>query len=80
VFSLVEMDNIVRRLVIDRFDHKHLNQDTEEFKQRNPTVENIASVIFGILQDHFRPAHLAGVRLFETPKTWVDVMASSAAE
>ena len=79
VFSLAEMDHIVRRRVIDRFDHKHLNEDTEEFNQRNPTVENIATVIFGLLEDQFAPARLAGVRLYETPKTWADVMASSRA-
>ena len=73
VFSLADMNKIVRQRVIDRFDHKHLNEDTDEFKQRNPTVENIAAAVFDLLEDQFAPARLAGVRLYETPKTWVDV-------
>ena len=40
----------VNESVIERFDHKHLNQDVEEFQNLNPTVENIASVIFNLLE------------------------------
>jgi 6-pyruvoyltetrahydropterin/6-carboxytetrahydropterin synthase len=76
LFLLAEMDKTVRHLVIDRFDHRHLNKDTEEFSRRNPTVENIAEVIFGLLDGKFAAAQLANIRLYETPKTWVDVSAA----
>jgi 6-pyruvoyltetrahydropterin/6-carboxytetrahydropterin synthase len=36
--------------VIDRFDHRHLNHELPEFKDRIPTVENIAKVIYGLLK------------------------------
>ncbi len=63
---------VVKRQVLDRFDHKHLNEDTEEFRSLNPTVENIARVIFALLVDHVTPARLERVRVYETPKTWAD--------
>lgn len=62
----------VRRNVLERFDHKHLNEDTEEFRDLNPTVENIARVVWGLLVNDVAPARLACVRVYETPKTWAD--------
>ncbi|MCL4160810.1 UNVERIFIED_CONTAM: hypothetical protein GTU68_066239, partial [Idotea baltica] len=43
---LSEMESTVKRLIIDPLDHKHLNEDVPEFSELNPTVENIATVIF----------------------------------
>ena len=62
----------VKQHVIDRFDHKHLNEDTDEFRDLTPTVENIARVVWGLLADHVAPARLVRVRVYETPKTWAD--------
>jgi 6-pyruvoyltetrahydropterin/6-carboxytetrahydropterin synthase len=63
---------VVKRRVLDRFDHKHLNEDTEEFRTLNPTVENIARVIFDLLVHELTPARLTSVRVYETPKTWAE--------
>jgi 6-pyruvoyltetrahydropterin/6-carboxytetrahydropterin synthase len=62
----------VRRNVLERFDHKHLNEDTTEFRDLNPTVENIARVVWGLLVADVSPARLTCVRIYETPKTWAD--------
>lgn len=67
-------ERIVHECVIERFDHRHLNVDCPEFAQLNPSVENIARVIFDLLAPHFpAPTHirprLARVRVWETPKT-----------
>ena len=64
-----EFESIVKREVIDRFDHKHLNEDTAEFARLNPTVENIAGVIWRLLAPRMAPARLVSVRVYETPKT-----------
>lgn len=71
-FPLTKMETIVRETVIDRFDHKHLNLDTPEFAELNPTVENIAKVIWGLLESQFSERQLYSVRVFETPKTWAE--------
>lgn len=72
LFPLPQLEQIVRTRVIDVLDHKHLNLDTREFAQRNPTVENIARAIWEMLDGAFAPARLRRVRVCETPKTWAD--------
>ena len=68
------MERVVAEHVIDRFDHKNLNVELEEFKDVVPSVENIAKVIYGILEPRFAEegATLASVTVWETPKTWCE--------
>lgn len=67
------VERLVDRLVIQRFDHKHLNLDTEEFGDGalNPSVENIAKVCFDLLREPVREtgATLRSVTVWETEKT-----------
>ena len=67
-----QLDSTVKRLVIDRFDHKHLNVDVAEFANLNPSVENIAATIWKILVGQLSPMTLHQIRVYETPKTWAD--------
>lgn len=71
ILPLDEMERIVHEQVIERLDHKHLNLDTEEFEHLNPSVENIAIVIYELLAPAFEPlgAHLDEVTVWETEKT-----------
>jgi 6-pyruvoyltetrahydropterin/6-carboxytetrahydropterin synthase len=69
VLPLPRFEQVVKECVIDRLDHKHLNADTAEFRTINPSVENIARVIWGLLAEHVAPATLHGIRVWETPKT-----------
>ena len=72
VLALPRFEEIVHERVITRLDHKHLNQDTAEFQALNPTVENIARVIWEMLDGAVTPASLSSIRVYETPKTWAD--------
>ena len=65
VCNLVDLDNAVRRSVIERFDHQNLNT-LSEFSNRVPTTENLAAVIYDILKRSFTAAHLEKVRIEET--------------
>jgi 6-pyruvoyltetrahydropterin/6-carboxytetrahydropterin synthase len=71
-----EMERIVGRAVIARFDHKNLNSEVAEFMSGDliPTVENIARVIYRSLKPEFArsSATLAAVTVWETPKTWCE--------
>ncbi|MGB7159708.1 MAG: 6-carboxytetrahydropterin synthase [Tepidisphaeraceae bacterium] len=68
------MEHVVAKNVIDRFDHKNLNVECAEFRDVVPSVENIAKVIYGILEPRFEEqgATLASVTVWETPKTWCE--------
>lgn len=72
VFPLPRFEQIVRDEVIEKLDHKHLNLDTTEFRSLNPSVENIARVVWSMLAGRFAPARLHVVRVYETEKTWAE--------
>lgn len=65
-------DLIVKERVIDRFDHSNLNTECAEFSSLNPTVENIARVIYELLVGAFDRCELRSVRVWETPKTYAE--------
>ena len=65
VCNLSELDDSVHSGVLDRFDHQNLNLRTE-FDDLVPTTENLCDVIFKILNQSFKAAHLEKVRLEET--------------
>jgi 6-pyruvoyltetrahydropterin/6-carboxytetrahydropterin synthase len=67
-------ERIVAAAVIEPFDHKNLNVEVEEFRRLIPTVENIAMVIYRRLKPKLAEAgaQLAGVTVWETPKTWCE--------
>ena len=69
VLPLPQLERIVQEHVIERLDHKHLNADTAEFREVNPSVENIARVVWDMLVGQVAPAKLQRVRVWETPKT-----------
>lgn len=72
VMDLKELSDLVNEKVLEKFDHKNLNIDTNEFRQLNPTAENIAVVIYDILRPHIKPQFDLFVRLFETPRNYVE--------
>ncbi len=73
VVELPAFEEAVRREVIERFDHKHLNTDMPEFAELNPSVENIARTIWNLLRDKLAPARLKRIRVWETAKTYAEV-------
>lgn len=75
-WSLQELERVVEDSVLARFDHKNLNEDTEEFATGRgavPTVERIAQTCFDLLQAAMRPAgdraSLLRVTVWETDRT-----------
>ena len=65
------LSNLVKTLVLDRFDHKNLNLDVPEFANLNPSAENIAIVIFNILRPHINSTHDLKITLYETERNYV---------
>lgn len=66
------ISDLVRREIVERFDHRNLNEDVPEFKTLNPTAENIAIVIYNLLRPHINSSLELQVRLYETPRNFVD--------
>jgi 6-pyruvoyltetrahydropterin/6-carboxytetrahydropterin synthase len=72
VMDLKLLSDLIRKEVHTRFDHKNLNLDTKEFKDLNPTAENISIVIYKLLRPHIDKKLDLQVRLYETPRNFVE--------
>lgn len=71
VIDLKVLSDIVKAEVLDRFDHKNLNLDTEEFKNLIPTAENIVVVIYRLIKAQLSEELELQIRLWETPRNSV---------
>jgi 6-pyruvoyltetrahydropterin/6-carboxytetrahydropterin synthase len=72
VMDLKELSDLIQKEIHSRFDHKNLNLDTEEFKDLNPTAENIVIVIYDILRPLIDKKKDLHIRLYETPRNFVE--------
>lgn len=72
VIDMKELKHIIRSKVILRFDHKNLNVDVEEFKNLNPTAENIAVVVWHIVRKELDSSLKLAVTLYETERNFVE--------
>ena len=71
VYDLKKLSNIIASEIIQKFDHKNLNLDTEEFKNLNPTAENIAIVTWNLLRANLEPQFALSVTRYETDRNFV---------
>jgi 6-pyruvoyltetrahydropterin/6-carboxytetrahydropterin synthase len=71
LIDLKILKDIIKEEVENRFDHKNLNEEVDDFKSLNPTVENIAIVIWNRLRKRLDSKYEISVKLFETPRNFV---------
>lgn len=72
VIDTKELSDIINNNIIEKLDHKNLNLDIEEFKSLNPTVENIAMVIYMILRPLIEEKYELKIKLYETSRNFVE--------
>lgn len=72
VYDLKLLSDLVQEKIVERFDHKNLNLDVAEFASLNPTAENIAVVIYRILRPEIDESLDLHIRLYETPRNFVE--------
>ena len=71
VYDLGKLRKLIKEEIEESFDHKNLNIEVEEFKNLNPTAENISIVIYEKLRKHI-PSNLdMEITLYETPRNFV---------
>jgi 6-pyruvoyltetrahydropterin/6-carboxytetrahydropterin synthase len=72
VIDLKIVKNAIQSEISDRFDHRNLNLDCPEFKELNPTAENIAVVAWHLMRGKI-PMHLGlTIKLWETENNCVE--------
>ena len=74
VVNLKEIDGVLRTEVVERLDHRHLNEELPEWKDRVPTTENLAIAIWERIEPKLRRrnARLHRVRLYESPDLYAE--------
>jgi len=74
VIDLKDLQLVLDREVMARFDHRDLNHDTPYFDKQPPTPENFALLIRRLLLAALPPGLLDRIRLQEDPDTWVEIV------
>lgn len=77
VLNLTEIDAILRRTVLELFDHRYINREVPGFETAIPTTENLALYIWDLIAPLFAdtPATLFRVRLWESPELYAECYA-----
>lgn len=71
LINLKDLKDVIKEHVEDRYDHRNLNEEFEEFKQMVPTAENLCYMIWKILREQIDDAYDLTVRLWETERNSV---------
>ena len=71
VMDMKVLKDLIKEQVENAMDHKNLNEEVPEFKDLNPTAENIAVVVFNKLRPHIDSNKELEVVLYETPRNFV---------
>ena len=72
LIDMKELSTLIEIEIESRFDHKNLNLDTDEFKNLNPTAENIAIVIWNILRKKIDKKFPLKICLYKTSRNFVE--------
>jgi 6-pyruvoyltetrahydropterin/6-carboxytetrahydropterin synthase len=72
VIDMGELKKIIKNEVEERLDHKNLNLDVPYFSSIIPSAENICIYIYDILKDNIDSQFKLSVRLYETPRNFVE--------
>ncbi len=72
VIDLKMLSDTIKDNVLEKLDHKNLNLDVKEFSDLNPTAENIVILIYKILREKIDKNLDLQVRLYETPRNFVE--------
>lgn len=72
LFDLKILKDLIKKHIENKLDHKNLNLEVPEFKELNPTAENICYVIHTILREHIDTKYDLSVKLWETPRNYVE--------
>lgn len=71
LYDLGKLKDIIKENIEDKFDHKNLNIELEEFNTLNPTTENICYIIYNILREKIEEKFELRITLWETPRNYV---------
>lgn len=72
LYDLKKLKDLIRSEVTEKFDHRNLNLDVEDFRNLNPTAENIAYIIWHKLRVNLEDSLELSVTLYETERNFIE--------
>ncbi len=72
VYDFKKLKDLIKEHVEDRYDHKNLYEDVEDFADSMPSTENLAAKIWQVLRKHIEDHYEIEVILYETPRNYVE--------
>ena len=72
VMDMKEMSDIIQSEIIERFDHRNLNEEVDFLRGINPSTENLVIAFWNEIEPHITSGKLHRVRLYETPRNFAD--------
>ncbi len=78
VLDLKELKELLEKEVMQRMDHRHLNYEVPELAGKIPTCENIARVIWELLEPRITRGRLHRIRLHESADLFADCYRNGA--
>jgi len=72
VMDMKELKEIIDEHIVSRYDHKNLYLDVNDFRDLNPSAENIAIKIWQILRQNIRKEFEISIELYETERNFVE--------
>ena len=72
VMDMGELKKIIKNEIEERLDHKNLNLDVPHFSNNIPSAENICIYIYNILRENIDAQYKISIRLYETPRNFVE--------
>lgn len=74
VIDLGELNRILHAVIVDRCDHRNLNEQVDFLRGVIPSTENLVLAFWRELEPHLPAGHLHRVRLFETPRNFAEYL------
>jgi 6-pyruvoyltetrahydropterin/6-carboxytetrahydropterin synthase len=72
VMDMKLLSDLIKEHVTEKFDHKNLDLDVDDFKNLRTSAENIAAVIYNILRPLIDNKLELQIRLYETERNFVE--------
>jgi 6-pyruvoyltetrahydropterin/6-carboxytetrahydropterin synthase len=73
VVNIKTIDEVIQRLIVDKFEGKSINDEVEGFTSKPPTLENLVLYVRDVIGADVAGAELVGLRLEETPTFWAEI-------
>jgi 6-pyruvoyltetrahydropterin/6-carboxytetrahydropterin synthase len=71
-FDLSKLKRILHQAVVDRCDHRNLNEDVDFLRGIIPSTENLVIAFWDQIAPRLKTGGLYCVRLYETPRNFAD--------